>query len=549
MLARSSPLAAALALALAFTSGFTACEPAPVPADRLRGARQRKTDGGVDEETPTIDPVDGGGVDVPPGTLETDPPFNPTTFTMELRPQTVDGAPRRINFAVPLPPGAITSPDKIRVRAANADVPTGRRALAKWPNGSLRSVQIQLDLAVAQPTMLSVSVGGEATSTGNLPLVPVESTLVVEGVDRAPAVWAVLPASWLSASRVAGPSLPSADVAGTPMAKWDALCDYARFNTAAFRTQAAEAGSWLYDRPTAFYRGYQRNGSLEALRAAYAEAELYRSGLTGSGNDTRIGIPSVADDIKYHYTQALAIHYLLTGDDRFREAAENVAIRAHDLWSSPEYENPMEFWTERHAGFGLLAYEWAAAVSDDRAATFTGWAATAVAAYLDMQKKLPAGYTSTTERCFAHTGSSHGEEWTYWGCSPWMSAILADGLDAHADRLAREGKVADAAAVRGSLVLLGRFVANQGRDAEGRPFYWAGVGVPEDEPDDFEEHWGEAAYVVALAWAATGKKDAALKKSADELVAGFAANGEAGQIRSFNWQCRSAVMTPFLLRP
>ena len=33
-------------------------------------------------------------------------------------------------------------------------------------------------------------------------------------------------------------------------------------------------------------------------------------------------------------------------------------------------------------------------------------------------------------RCFAHTATAHGESWGGSGCSPWMSAILADALEA-----------------------------------------------------------------------------------------------------------------------
>jgi len=39
-----------------------------------------------------------------------------------------------------------------------------------------------------------------------------------------------------------------------------------------------------------------------------------------------------------------------------------------------------------------------------------------------------------------------------------------------------------------------------------------------------------------------------LRQVADALVAGMKSKGTAGQIRSFNWQCRSAVMTPALLK-
>jgi hypothetical protein len=469
------------------------------------------------------------------------------TVTIELNPQAGSPTPRRINLAVPVAPGQIASENLVQVKAAGAVLATARRPLAKWPDGSVRSVQIQFDLAVPAVTKVDITVN-ETASGGDLAFVPVEQTLATPDGTTGPAVWAVFPATWLSESRVAGPSLPSAAVAGTPAAGWDRVCNYAEFDTAAFLAVQNETGSPLFDRPTALYRGYQRTGAIVALRSAYREAAMYRAGISGTGSATRISMGG-ADDLKYHYSQGLAIHYLLTGDDRFREAAENVAIRAHDLWSNPAYTIDTGFWTERHAGFALLAYEWAVAVTDDKGAQISGWAATAVDAYLDAQAKFPPGYTNADERCFAHTAEAHGEGYGYNGCSPWMSAILADGLDAHAERVARAGDAARAKKVWGSLVQLGRFVAAQGLDPTGRPYYWAGVGSDSNEVDDYDEHWGESAYLVALAWHWGGKSNPALKTAADNLVKGLNDKGEAGQLRSFNWQCRSSVIAPFYLQP
>ena len=82
------------------------------------------------------------------------------------------------------------------------------------------------------------------------------------------------------------------------------------------------------------------------------------------------------------------------------------------------------------------------------------------------------------------------------------------------------GNTAGAQTVRARLVELGQFVASQGRDATGRPLYWAGVGGATDELDTYDEHWGESAYVVALAWYWGGKTNTKLRQAADELVAG-----------------------------
>ena len=124
-----------------------------------------------------------------------------------------------------------------------------------------------------------------------------------------------------------------------------------------------------------------------------------------------------------------------------------------------------------------------------------------------------------------------------------MSAILADGLDAYATL--RGGT--RAAQARASIVKLGRILASQ-RDSRGKPFYWLGVGTAADVVDDYDEHWGEPAYVVALGWHHAGRNDSALETVARGLVAGLAANGGAPHMRSFNWQCRSAVATAFYLK-
>jgi hypothetical protein len=450
-----------------------------------------------------------------------------------------------VNFALPMPPSHLQDASRVRIASVpgtGAELAAARRVLATWPDGSIRSVQLQVDVDVPSTTALDVEVG-TATTTGSLALLEVADTLAVTDGTTGPRVWAVLPATWLAPSQVAGPVVAQSAIAGTPLDAWGGVCDYARWEIDAFLAQAAGREAWLFDRPTAMYLGYVMTGAMVALESGYREAAMYRAGITGTGSATRIGIPTATDDLKYHYTQGMAIHYLLTGDDRFREAAENVAIRAHDLWPSPGYAGGADFWTERHAGFALLAYEWAAAVSDDRGSTFAPWADQAVAAYLAMQA-VGANAWELDARCFAHSADAHGESYGYVGCSPWMSAILADGLDTYARRVGGSG----ATSARQALVLLGQMIARHGRDASGRPYYWMGAGVTAAETDPYEEHWGESAYVVGLAWHWGGRGNAELRAAAMGLVDGLRTRGEAGQLRSFNWQCRSAPMAAYYLR-
>jgi hypothetical protein len=126
-----------------------------------------------------------------------------------------------------------------------------------------------------------------------------------------------------------------------------------------------------------------------------------------------------------------------------------------------------------------------------------------------------------------------------------MSAILADGLEAYARE---KNGTARATNALNSIVKLGRAIAKNGRDTSGKPFYWMGVGTSSDEVDDYNEHWGETAYVMAMAWHYGGRTDATLKSAADSLVSGLTSKGTAPHMRSFNWQCRSAVAAPWYLR-
>jgi hypothetical protein len=467
----------------------------------------------------------------------------PTTVRVTLARQTGVSGVQRVNFAVPFAKGALVNADLTKVtRTDGVEVPAARRVLASYPDGSIRSVQLQVDIDSAT-TALDVRVGTARTTTA-LAMAEVSTTLLTSDGTTGPKVWAYLPDSWLASSQVTGPMRRRADIAGTAADAFQAICDYARYGTTAFNAGKSVKDYWLFDRATGLYRGYAYTGSQSVARDAYKEAAMYRAGITGTGSATRIGVPSPAPtDLKYHYTEGMAIHYLLTGDTRFREAAENVAIRAHDLWLNPSYRG--QFWTERHAGFALIAYEWAAAVSDDRAATFAGWADTAVTAYAAMQDNGSAAW-ETDARCFAHTAESQDEDYGYTGCSPWMSAIVADGLEAYARR--NGAGTAKYNVARDAIVELGRMIARHGRDTTGKPYYWmAAGGTKRGEIDDYDEHWGESAYIVSMAWWYQGKTDAALRTAADQLVAGTRTRGETGQLRSFNWQCRASVATPFFL--
>lgn len=472
-------------------------------------------------------------------------PVLPASVTVHLVPQPGVTGPQRVNFAVPLARGQLHSAAEVRVSGDGGELSAFSRSLASYADGSSRSVQIQIELTNATEQDVEVQLGA-SPSAAPLSSLPVQETLLEPTGEQGPKVWAVLPAAWLSASGFAGPLVPETAVAAQPAAAWGSLCDYESNDVEAFLASGYETDRavWLFDRGTALYRGYARRGDLGPLRSAYIETSIYRNRISGTGSAARNGIGSdAADDVKYNYSQNLALHYLLSGDDRFRESAEDIALGMAELWPDPGYSGGDDFWTERHAGFGLLAYAWAMIVSDDRGAEFRTLADEAVDAYLALQATYPAGYADDNARCFAHTADAHGEGGAYFGCSPWMSAILGDALAQYA----LESDTARAQQVQSALIKLGRIIAQRGIQADGRPYYFMGVATADNMPEEYDEHYGESAYLIGMSWHFSGRNDSALRSAADQLLARMASDGSAPHLRSFNWQCRSAVMGPWYL--
>src|SRR5688572_25093304 len=126
--------------------------------------------------------VESGVDDATDEGLETDESVSsltlPYTLRVTLAAQSGVTGVQRVNFAVPLPAGVLTDPNLTRVQTtAGVELPAARRALATHPDGSLRSVQLQVDVNPATVTAVDVQLGVAATAPP-LSLAEVSTTLL-----------------------------------------------------------------------------------------------------------------------------------------------------------------------------------------------------------------------------------------------------------------------------------------------------------------------------------------------------------------------------------
>jgi hypothetical protein len=181
--------------------------------------------------------------------------------------------------------------------------------------------------------------------------------------DKSPRVWALLPASWLCASEVAGPQVPASNSGA--FAAYDRLAERSFPGSLAY-IESPVYHHWLFDRPTCYYKLYVRTGERRYLEAAHRAASFVRLHTQMDGADAGVFTPK-GPDVKYVYPRAMHLHYLLTGDERARAAGESMARFCLERWEPgyrPERYRPVspdvdpeagrEFWSPRHEAYGFL---------------------------------------------------------------------------------------------------------------------------------------------------------------------------------------------------
>lgn len=178
---------------------------------------------------------------------------------------------------------------------------------------------------------------------------------------------------------------------------------------------------WLYDRASTMFSLYFRSGFPKALREAVRHADFYRRHVTATGFFDLKDYP----DEKYSYNECLAYLHWLTGDAAPLPQIAQV-VSAFDGVPS-RWSPALNFWTERHVGFKLLAQTVAYEVLGG-----TPRADAVRTTMSDLQwhqdgasGQLPA---NRVDGGLYHLGSQHDWDWAEGslGASPWMTALVLD---------------------------------------------------------------------------------------------------------------------------
>lgn len=347
---------------------------------------------------------------------------------------TTPGSNELVSLGIPFPPNSLTDASRVRILdEQNNEIPAYVNPIAYWHYTTnaqaIRSVLVQFRVNMTGSTARTISFDYSSARTQSIAAEDYISGLTAgKSSAEIPRILAALSPEWLTASQVAGIQVTrSANTAFVDYENWFQTF----YATAKNYSYTAAYDDWLFDRVTAIYKQYVRTGSTDYLQEAYNSAGYYRTHIDTSGSCVgSFRMTGKNCDLKYNYTEALALHYLLTGDSRYLPTIQIVA----DSWMNTNWPNfayqyvpGADFWTERHAGMGWLAAIHAyqilgGATLRDRVDSYAN-------AYFTHLASPPDGLGA--DGCWRHNSADHDQyefNVQYAGCSPWMTTIIMDAM-------------------------------------------------------------------------------------------------------------------------
>ncbi len=460
-----------------------------------------------------------------------------TQIEVVLTPQIEEGGKQIVSFGVPFGPGVLADDKLIRVSGEDgADIAAFTKPLAYWwidgKQGSLRSVLLQFELSFAGKGTRKVSIAFDKPRTKSREaLTPIADTQVVkkeEGFEfHSPKVLAILPAKWLCESWVAWQQVPASENQSAP---WFDEHLMAQFPGSVKNLNSKATEAHLYDRPATYAKVYVRYGEPKYLLAALRSNDFYIQHLQPDGF-----FSMKKGDFKYVYSEGSAIMYMLTGDERYKDAV-NLTLKSWGQWKRINYTGK-DFWTERHAGTGLAAYLHAYELSGDPAQL--AMARKYFEGVLTLQVKPLDG--KAPDGAWLHTGDSHGDG-NGWTTSPWMSALLMDSIW-------KLWQITGDDRCPASLAMYAKFDEKYAVTMDGTGvFYMANSpGRGKSEDPESPPHNMEACYVLAMGYYLSGGTDDGLVDKIKTLWPPLMKDGANAPGRKFNWRFRETSMLVWFL--
>jgi len=460
------------------------------------------------------------------------------------------GQPLQVRAHVPFPRGVLSDASQVRVvDAAGQAIPAQVRALLSWhsPDGASAAGVRVVEVAFAwtpvdtEAQTLYLAYGVAPVPAASLPAwrtVAIEESgffpLEYSGDDdiTEPEVFVTLSPRWLGASLLRGRTLALDAAAALPgfdgvqpafgrTAVNDVRDHVTEENLINYQ---GEYAPWLFDRAGTLWNLYLRTGELKWFRHAWRATQFYRDQVKDSGYFALKSYP----DLKYSYNLSLFIGYALTGDESLTAPIEQVAATAANDSFNPRYSSTLNFWTERHLAYSVLA-------------SLVAWELTGQFAYLDRVNGIIATNLAQTRTpdsgedaigCILHTVVQHeggGVDSDRSACSPWMMALYGEVLwraylvGANTDALQQLSLFGDYLVSHGTYVSQGTKASLDGRTF---PYYLAGpdydavtYGVSDEWTD--QEHACDVAalgYRSAYAKKLGGESHVAVMETAGALA-------------------------------
>ena len=485
----------------------------------------------------------------------------------------------RVSVGIPFPPGMLRDTRLLRILDARGEeVPAAVQATLKWhaKDGSVRAVRAQFQTQLTHNEETFYFALGKPRQH-ELASWPYAAGLVDDGeAVRVPAVLATLTPGWLCASLLAGPQSPAAP--GEPYADFVAT----QFKWAR-KLPVDDPTAWLFDRPSTLFKAYMRTGRFDYLQAASLSYRFYMKYIRRDGQPSN---PVCAGgwtynnkpcDVKYVYVEPILLAMGLTGDDSAHDAAtldKMMTLWDNGGWNNRPgpYRDPMQEFTERFAGLGLLE-------------TVSGYELTGDARYLKRindrigwlyqhQRNNPdqlGNDGSWRNSWLMHEGADWDPTREVRGTSPWMSENIIDGLW-HAWLVTGDSRIPE------MITDFGRYMERYGwirpeqmlnphgwRNPCSGPggqiaWYWSSAhasdkalaAIQESEGWYSDAHDVELTLPVAAAWyfERDPQQSAALKHRLAALASSYntACAADADTLRRFNWNNRGSGVVAWLRR-